>query len=267
MSQDFYDNFEEEPKVSLSDKFVGVFTEPSNIFNKIKAAGATTMDWLLPILIFSLVAGLINFLSLNDPEIRMKMQEKQMEKIEKNFNKLVENGTISQEKADEQLDKISERMSEQLQKGRWIQLISIFLVTFILFFILAGFYYLVMKYGFKGSGTYKDAMTAYGLPYYILTLSYIVVGLTMFLLSKPLQSVSVGALLDYDSGTIVGLLLNKLDVFAIWFYTVIGIGFAKMFDIKSTKKVILWIYVIWIGFSLLLYFAGELFPFLKFFGF
>ena len=267
MSQDFYDNFEEEPKISLSDKFVGIFTEPSNTFEKIKIAGASTMDWLLPIIVFAVVAGFINFLSLNDPVIRMKIQEKQMERVEKNFNTLVENGTISQEKADEQIDKISEQMDEQLQKGRWLQLISIFLVTFVLFFLLAGFYFLVMKFGFKGNGTYKDAMTAYGLPYYILTISYIVVGLTMFLLSKPLQSISVGALLDYDSGTLVGLLLNKIDIFAIWFYSVIGIGFAKMFNIKSTQKVIIWIFIIWIGFSLLLYFAGQLFPFLKFFGF
>ncbi len=266
MSEDFYDNFEEEESVSVSDEIVGIFTEPSTIFSKIKERGVKTIDWLLPVLIFSIVVSLVNFFSLNDPEIRMQLQEKQMQKIEKNFQTLVDNGTMTQEQADKQLDKVSSQLDEQFEKGKWIQFISTILVTFVLVLFLAGFFYLVVKFGFKGSGTFKDALVAYGLPYYVLAVGYLVVGILMFLLGKPLSSLSVASLLDVDSSTLTGLLLAKLDVIGIWFYALIGIGFAKMFNIKSVTKVVSWIFIIWIGFALLLFLAGQAFPILKFFG-
>ncbi len=266
MGEGFYDNFEQEETVSVSDEIVGIFTEPSNIFSKIKARGVKTIDWLLPILVFSIVVSIINFFSLNDPEIRMQIQEKQMERIEKNFKTLVDNGTMTQEQADRQLDKISSNMDEQFEKGKWIQFISTILVTFVLVLILAGFFFLVTKFGFKGSGTYKDALVAYGLPYYILTIGYIIVGLLMFLLGKPLNSLSLAALMNIDSSTLTGVLLAKLDIIGIWFYALIGIGFAKMFNVESVTKVVAWVYIIWIGFAILLYFAGQAFPFLKLFG-
>ena len=267
MGEGFYDNFEEENSVSISDEIVGIFTEPTSIFDRIKTRGAKTIDWLLPVLTFAIVVSIINFLSLNDPEIRMQLQEKQMEKIEKNFQTLVDNGTMTQEQANHQIDKISSTMDEQFEKGKWIQFISTILVTFVLVLILASFFYLVIKFGFKGSGTFKDALVAYGLPYYVLTIGYIIVGLLMFILGRPLNSLSLAALMNTDSSTLTGVLLTKLDIIGIWFYALIGIGFAKMFNIKSVTKVIAWMYIIWIGFAILLYFAGQAFPFLKLFGF
>ncbi len=267
MGEGFYDNFEQEENVSVSDEIVGIFTEPTNIFSKIKNRGVKTVDWLLPILIFAIVVSIINFLSLNDPEIRMQIQEKQMTKIEKNFQTLVENGTMTQEQADQQIDKISSQMDEQFEKGKWIQFISTILVTFVLVLFLAGFFMLVIKFGFKGSGTFKDALVAYGLPYYVLTFGYIIVGLLMFLLGRPLNSLSLAALLNVNTSSLTGVLLAKLDIIGIWFYALIGIGFAKMFNVKSVTKVVAWIFIIWIGFAILLYFAGQAFPFLRLFGF
>ncbi len=174
---------------------------------------------------------------------------------------------MTQEQADQQIDKISSQMDEQFEKGKWIQFISTILVTFVLVLFLAGFFMLVIKFGFKGSGTFKDALVAYGLPYYVLTFGYIIVGLLMFLLGRPLNSLSLAALLNVDTSSLTGVLLAKLDIIGIWFYALIGIGFAKMFNVKSVTKVVAWIFIIWIGFAILLYFAGQAFPFLRLFGF
>ncbi len=253
-------------RLSFSDKFSGIFTEPAATFEKIKKTSAHYSDWLLPVLIFVFVAALVNYMALTNPVIKMKIEEKQMQKIEKNFAELVENGNMTQEQADEQLNKIRDNIENQLETGKYIQALSLLVVTFVFFFVLSGFYYLVVRFGLKGEGTYSEIMTAYGLPYYVLALQFIFVLIYMFVTQSPAENLSVATLLNYDKNDYAGILLNKLDVFSIWFYYLISVGFSKMFG-TELKKTVATIFGIWIGASLFFHFLAEQFSMLKFFGF
>ena len=257
---------EKEERPSFIDKFSGIFTEPAATFEKIKKTSPHFTDWVFPILLFVIVAAVINFLAMSDPVISMKLQEKQMEKIEKNFNELVEKGNMTQEQADEQLDMIRENIGKQLESGKYIQALSLLIVSFIFFFILSGFYYLVVRFGLHGNGTYSAAMTAYGLPYYIYALQYLAILIYMYVTQTPVENLSLATLLHYDTDSYLGILLGKLDVFSVWFYYVVSLGFSKLFEVDF-KKTAITIFGIWIGASLFFHFLAEVFPAMKLFGF
>ncbi len=256
---------EKEERPSFADKFSGIFISPAEIFEKIKQTSPHFTDWVFPIVLFVLVGSLVNFLAMSDPVISMKIQEKQMAKIEENFEELVEQGQMTQEQVDEQLDMIREKMEKQMESGRYIQALSLLVVSFIFFFVIAGFYYLVVKFALKGKGTYSAAMTAYGLPYYILALQFLMIVIYMFITQSPAENLSVATLLDYPKDTYTGIILGKLDIFSIWFYYLVSLGFAKLFDIDF-KKTAITIFGIWIGVSLFFHFLAEQVPMLKLFG-
>jgi hypothetical protein len=110
-------------------------------------------------------------------------------------------------------------------------------------------------------------MVAYGLPYYILAIQVIVMIVLAIAMGKVFMDTSVGSFLDVDKSTLVGTLLHKLDIFSIWFYAAVSIGFAKMFKSDSVAKSFMLIFGTWIIFSIIMYFVANALPFLKWFGF
>ena len=110
-------------------------------------------------------------------------------------------------------------------------------------------------------------MVAYGLPYYILIIQTIVILILSLSMNQPFRDTSVLSFLDADRSTFVGWILGKLDIFSIWFFAVVSIGFAKMFKSTSTGKYYGMIFGLWLGFSLIFFFLAKAVPFLKNFGF
>jgi len=253
---------EEEYELNHTDKLVGVFTSPGSTFTEMSKFPPKTIDWVIPVLIMIVIAVVSNIVMMSNPMIKNTILEKRMEMVEKSMQSAVEKGQISQEKADEQLEKMRDRM-ESGAGNPLLTVISSTIVIFLLFFIISGIFYLFIKLGFKGEGTYSSAMVAYGLPYYILILQAIVVVILALAMNRPFRDTSIASFLSSDRLTLVGWFLAKLDIFSIWFFAVISIGFAKMFKSESTGKYFALVFGLWLGFSLLMYFAAHAVPFLR----
>ncbi len=258
------DDLEEEFEFSHSDKMVGLFSEPSNMFAKLAQVPAKTVDWIIPLLIFIVVLSLSTVIMQTNPQIRYSMIEKQTAAIEKNFSEAVNSGRMTQEQADTQMERIRERMEEGGMAMVIPQLVGIVIFTFIVFFVISGFYFLVVKFGLKGEGTYSSSMVAYGLPFYIASIQVILQVIVAMLMAKMITDLSVATFLDMDKKEFIGFLLSKLDIFSFWFYVVVGIAYAKMFKSDNTKKYVTVILVLWLGFSFLFYFLASAVPFLSF---
>ncbi len=261
-NDDLTKNIEEE--ISITDKMVGVLTEPSNLFQKLSDKKPKTLDWVLPIILIIIFATLSRFIMMSNPEIKADAIEKQMTMMEKNLQEAVDKGNLSQEKADE----ILEKSREGMEKGGSSQLImaavGITIFSFIMFFIIAGIFYLVAKITLGGTGTYSNAMVAYGLSYYIIAIQIIVMVILSMAMNKMFIDTSVGSFLGMENNTLIGLLAHKLDIFSIWFYAVVSIAFAKMFKSENTTKYLITFFALWIGFSVLMFFISQGVPFLKF---
>ena len=256
---------EEEFEMSHTDKLVGVLSEPVPTFTKMAQAEPKTVDWILPILVFIVVAILSNIVMMSNPEIRLSVIEKQTKNIEQNFDEMVKKGQMTEAQKEEQMESIRDRMSDQGMTQYIFTGFGILVVTFIMFFIVSGVFLLIVKFGLKGDGNYKSAMVSYGLPYYINILQVIVMVILAMVMNKFFSGTSLGALTDADGSTITGWFLNKLDPFTIWFYVIIGIGFAKMFKSNDIKKYVFTIVGVWLLTSLLFFYLAQAVPFLKWF--
>lgn len=256
---------EDELELTHTDKLVGVFTEPSETFSNMAKSDPKHIDWFMPVFLLIVVAVIANFVMMGNPYIRNSIIEKQMAKIEKNFEEAVKDGKMSEDQANAQLDNIRENMDKNMAAGQIFQIIGMIIFIFVSFFLISLVYWVVAKFGLKGEGTYADTMVAFGLPYYISIIQVIVTVILALSMDKFFQTTSVASFIDADTSTITGFILSKLDIFSIWFYAVVSIGLAKMFKSASTGKYFGIIFGLWIGVSLLFFFAGKIFPVLKFF--
>ena len=106
-------------------------------------------------------------------------------------------------------------------------------------------------------------MTALGLPFYISVLGSIVLVILGLLMGKMLTGLNPASLMGMDIKSLPGFLLSRLDVFAIWFYLVVGISFAKMFKSDNVKKYMFASVGIWLVFMFIIYGLGQVSPIFK----
>ncbi|MCK9212004.1 MAG: YIP1 family protein [Ignavibacteriaceae bacterium] len=255
---------DQEPELSHSDKLVGVFSEPGKTFESIAKFPIKTIDWVLPVLAMLVVVIISQFIMAGNPQLKAEMKQKQMEGIEKRFEDAVEKGTMTKEQADEQLQTAEDQMDKMSGTiGKVFTAISILVFGFILYLVIAGFYFLFAKFIFKADGTYKHVLVTTGLTSYIGIISMILVTIFSLFSGKLSRDVSVATLFAVDAKTFVGFLLSKLDIFSIWIYFVIALGMTKLFNAGDSKKYYYFIFGAWIIWSLLVFVLIRSVPFLE----
>jgi hypothetical protein len=247
-----------EEELTHTDKMTGIFTEPAATFEKISRFPLKTVDWLLPILIFLLVVAATRILVLSNEEIAYQERQKQIKQVDE----LVEEGVLSREQADQQIEQTKKFSDSPI--AYVFMTVSILFGGFIFFFIIVLFYFLLSRFALKGNGGYTSALVANGLPAYISLLQIVLAAILSLTFERLLNDVSIASLANIDKSTITGWALGKLDPFSIWVYSVLSIGLAKLFRSDSTKKYFIMVFSFWILGSLLLWAIGRAVPFLSF---
>jgi len=249
----------EMEELSHTDKIVGVISEPSNLFSKLAFLNTKVTDWLLPLIALIIVAIAATFIYMSNPEIKLEMQKQQEKAMREQFDKMVESGQMTQEQADEQIDKTMEMMggSGMMQVFSSIGILVIMIIWFFVFTTIA---FLIAKFVLKGDGSYSQAMTAMGLPLYISVLQSILLIIVGMLLGKMLTGLNPASLSGMDLKTLPGFLLSRLDVFSIWFYIVLGIAFAKMFKSDNVKKYVFASIGVWLVFMFIIFGLSKVSP-------
>jgi len=253
-------------ELSHSDKLIGVFTEPSNTFSITSKFPPRTKDWFLPILFLLLAAALVQLILTNNEEITFQIKQKQMQKIEAQFDEAVKSGAMTREQANEQLDRISEQIDQgRGTTGMIIQIVSVFVVGFLIFIIYSGIYFLFGKTLLKGEGLFASALVANGLASYIGIIHIILAAVLSLSLGRLIPYIDLTAILGVERATFMGFLLGKVDPFSIWMYTVLGIGLSKMFQSNSSTKYIAMVFGIWVAITFIFFLLAQAVPFLQFF--
>ena len=146
----------------------------------------------------------------------------------------------------------------------WVITIATTLIFgFIVFFIIVGIYYLLIKFLLKGEGTFASALVANGLTIYIGVLQVIVAGILTMLLGKLIMDTSLASIMGSDKNTITGWVLAKVDPISIWAYIVLAIGLAKMFKSESTGKYYAVVFGVWLIGMFILFQLAQAVPFLQ----
>jgi len=247
-------------ELSHSDKMIGVFTEPAKMFYHTSKFPTRNKDWVIPVLILFIVVALIRILAMTNEEVYFEAKRQGIERIEK----MVEDGTLTQEQGDQAIEGVDQQMEFMKGPIGWVITIATTLIFgFIVFLIIVGIYYLLIKFLLKGEGTFASALVANGLTIYIGILQVIVAGILTMLLGKMIMDTSLASLMGSDKNTIIGWLLAKVDPFSIWVYIVLAIGLAKMFKSESTGKYYALVFGLWLIGMFILFQLAQAVPFLQ----
>ncbi len=254
----------EVEELSHTDKLVGVFAEPKTMFEKLSQFPPKTLDWFLPVILLLVVIALTRILVLNNDEIAYQTKQTMRQQMEQQMSERIKSGSITQENADNIIDRQIEFSFSSI--GQIIQAVSILIGGFIFFFIIAGIYFLLAKFLLKGEGKYSTVLVPNGLVAYISIVQILIATVLSFLMGKLLGDTSIASFTGADKATIAGFILGKLDIFSIWIYAVLSIGLAKMFKSESIGKYYIMVFGLWIVGGLILFALGQALPFLRGFG-
>ncbi len=249
-----------EGELSHSDKMIGVFTEPAKMFYHTSKFPPRNKDWVIPVILLFLVVALIRIIAMTNEEVYFEAKQQGIERIEK----MVEGGTLTREQGDEAINAIDQQMEFMQGPIGWIITIATALIFgFIVFILIVGLYFLLIKFLLKGEGTFSSALVANGLTVYIGILQVIVAGILTMLLGKMMMDTSVASLTGTDKNTMAGWLLSRLDPISIWSYIVLAIGFAKMFKSESTGRYYALVFGVWLIGMFILFQISQAVPFLQ----
>ncbi|MBS1518434.1 MAG: YIP1 family protein [Bacteroidetes bacterium] len=231
----------QQEQLTVTEAMSGVISVPGETYETI-AATEKKNYWLIPIII-AIVLGLISsFIFMQDKELTSKVMDKQKAKMMERFEKNIKEGKMTQEQANNAMESIN-------PEGTMFKIIGYggaALGPFIILFILGLIYFIALKV-LKSEAGFTDVLNVVGLAYLIIAIGNLI-ATVISVIKGDLGSLSLGLLLSEESvGSKVYTMISKLDVFSIWFYTVVAIGITKIGRISMAKSVI-FVFGIWIIF-------------------
>lgn len=234
--------------ISVTDAITGVFTEPGETFKTI-ASTRKKNYWLIPVIICVIIGIISVFLFRSDEELMSKVMDKQYKKVEQQMEERVKSGKMSREEANTALERTQKFMDP---KGTFVLITSYagaVVGQFILLFILALVYLLVLKI-LKADFKFINILNVVGLSMLIYAIGSII-GTVLSVIIGDLSSLSFGLIIKED---MVGLnaagLISKIDLFSVWFYSVISIGLSKISNAKPVVITII-VFALWILYAII----------------
>lgn len=233
--------------ISLSDAMSGVFTEPGVTFTEV---GKSTKRnyWVVPIIILIIVTIASSFFVMRDEELSSEIKEKQKVAVKERFDEAVKKGSMTQEQANEQMEK----MDKFFDKSSPFFIISTTLfpaITIILLFFIKGIIYWGGLKILKAQIGYMMVICVLGLTSLIDSIQTLIGTVLAIITGKLRANIGLGLLFTEEAvGKNLMKLFGHIDVFNIWYFIVLGIGFAMAGKINTSKSLILvfGLWIIWV---------------------
>lgn len=233
--------------ISLGDAMAGVFSEPGETFEAVKSSTKKNY-WLVPLLILIVITMLSSFLAMRDEELSSEIRDKQKQAVKERLDEQVRSGNMTREQAEQQMAATDKMFSGSM------------MIVFAMigsFFGLAVFFFLkaLINWGglkiFKGTATYTDNMNVLGLASLITSIQMVINTVMAIIMGKLM--VNIGPVLfvtEEAVGKNMYTLLANIDLFNFWYLIVLGIGLAKVSNLK-TSVTMPFVFVLWLAWVLL----------------
>ncbi|KXK50344.1 MAG: Yip1 domain protein [Chlorobi bacterium OLB5] len=233
--------------ISLGDAMAGVFSEPGNTFTAVKSSQKKNY-WLVPLLILIAISIISSFLVTNDEELVSEIKTQQKEAVKKRLDEQVKEGKMTKEQADQQMEQ-----TDKMFGGTMFVVFGLIGSVFgvlVIFFLKALIYWGGLKI-FKGIAGYTDIMNVLGLTALITAIQLVVDTVLAILTGKLMMNIGPILLVTKEtmSKEMYGLIAN-FDLINIWYLVIVGIGLAKVSNLKSSVTMP-FVFVLWIAWVLL----------------
>jgi hypothetical protein len=249
--------------VTLRQQFVGVYTSPLATFERLAGIPVKHSLWIVPLAFMITVSLLSNIILKSNPAIQSVARESSIQALEQQLDQAVEKGSMTTLEKDEYVHRVRDRLSHE-EPSRFVSQ-SLVISTTLMFNILfaSGAFFVCAKYLLGGKGKFISALIAFATSLYILILQSIVIVSVSILTGTAISGTNLTALVHAHDSTIGGFLATKVDPFLLWFYSVAGIGCAKMFGSQRLMPYVYMTLLVWLGSGILLFYAAGIFPVLR----
>lgn len=240
----------DQPKpMPFTEKLTNIFASPGELFENVRTTGPTTSNWLIPWIIFVVVAIALGQLVVNNPSLADQLGATIREK----FDQQVQEGDMTQEQADQAYEQFAKPGSTFFTL---MQIGGIAVGSLAALFALGLLYWLVGKSAMGATVQYMKVIEVVGLTFFIGTLEQIVTTFLAFAADSIYATPSLAIFVsDFDVDNKLHVALSKINAFTFWDLSVVSIGLSKIFQ-RDFPKVLVLVFALWILWSLLTLFTG-----------
>ncbi len=236
---------EPQEDISLGDALAGVFSEPGDTFTSVKNSTKKNY-WLVPIIIVIVISIIASLLVLRDEELTAGIKEKQKKAMNEQLDKAVKDGKMTREQANQQIEQ-----SQKFMTGSMMMIFGLIfsVVGVIFFFFLKALAYWGGLKMFKGVASYVDIMNVLGLAGIITAIQLVVDSVLAIVMGKIMVNIGPVLLVSEEAvGASMYTLLAHFDFINIWYLVVVGIGLAKVSNLKSgvTISFVFGLWLVWV---------------------
>ncbi|MBI5645738.1 MAG: YIP1 family protein [Ignavibacteriae bacterium] len=226
--------------MTISDKFVGIFSEPSATFLNIRQSGPRVSDWLVPLLALTVILLAGTLIRFSNPEFMADIMQKQQEAMQQQ----VESGKITQEQADQ----FSEQMGSMGGLQKIFSAIGVMIGVPIVFFLVALVYWLLVRFVMRGDISFTMLLSVYGLTAYISIVDQLLSILLGYALNNFYATLSPAAFLTPDLASPVYKLLSNLNPLSIWAYFLFALGLHHAGYLSKAKAfgLVFGLWIVWV---------------------
>jgi len=228
--------------MSLGGRLLNVFATPGDVFQEVKTAGVSAVNWLAPALILIAVSWVSSWLIFSQDSIKHQLSEITDQAIQKQ----IEKSHMSEQQA-EQSRAIGEKWAVIMAKVAAV-LVPVF-GGFVTPFFCGLILWLVGAKVFKGDFTFMKAVEVVGLVNMVSVLDVIVRTLLIIGLGNLYAAPGLVLLVkDFDPQNTVHGLLALVNVTTFWVLALRAIGLARISSVSFTKAA-LWVFGIWAAYT------------------
>lgn len=220
-------------ETSLAARLANVFVAPGEVFAEVKASPIRHSNWLVAGLIFVLLSWCAAAVMITQEPLQHQMTEAQETAMQKQFQKQIDAGKMSQAQADQAI-------ATAMKIARIFYNIAAFVGPVIgagLGPFLGGFIiWAVGSLIFRKPFPYLKGVEAAGLTMVVAGLGVLVKGLLCAALGTMFVSPGLVLLVKpYDPTNLLHTFLLTFDAFAIWGMVLSGIALAKLSEVSFVK--------------------------------
>jgi Yip1-like protein len=215
---------------SLIARLMNVVVTPGEVFDEVKAGRPSMANWLVPLTLAAVIGVVYVFVIFSQPAVLQEVRESQ----QKQFQKQVAAGKMTQEQADKAAEVTEKFMTPAVMKLFGI-LGAVFGNVVWLFLAALGLW-LLGKFVFKGSFSYLQTVEVTGLEMMIAILGAIISMLLVVVTGNMYMTPGPALLIrDFDAASKIHQMLSALNFMTFWYISVLAIGLARLSGTSFTK--------------------------------
>lgn len=233
--------------IAVSDAMTGVITEPGETFESIKISSKRNY-WVWPIIISVVIAIIAGYLITHDNELYSEINTKQLKAARESMETAVKEGKMSQEQMNQQMEATEKMMNPNNPFFMILAALGPTFSIFALLFFMSLIYWLILK-ALKSRAGYMLVVCVVGLASIISAIQAIINTVLAIVTGNLRANAGLGLIATSElAENSLYKLLSHVDIFTIWYLIVIGIGLAKVSDLKSSKTmpVVFGLWLIWV---------------------